>query len=210
MRSKSSKKAPTFTESARRSQIISCAIETLSEVGYSGASLAEIARRAQVSKGVVLYYFDGKDDLLQHVVIDVYTRAGAAIETRLSTASTAGAKVTGYLEANLQFVRTHTADVRAVVEIVTNARRPDGGLKFAPEGEDPVLAHFEQLLRDGQASSEFGNFDAHNLAVIVRGAVDTASGRLIADPSFDLEAYTQELVTVVELAVHRRIPEESI
>lgn len=178
----------------------------MSEVGYSGASLAEIARRAGVSKGVVLYYFEGKDDLLQQVVIDVYTRAGAAIEARLSTASTAGDKITGYLQANLQFVGTHTADVRAVVEIVTNARRPDGGLKFAPEGEDPVLAHFQQLLEDGQDAGEFGEFDAHNLAVIVRGAVDTASGRLIADPSFDLEAYTQELVTVVERAVHRQSP----
>lgn len=81
-------------------------------MGYSGASLAEIARRAQVSKGVVLYYFDGKDDLLQHVVLDVYTRAGSAIETRLSVAPTASAKVAGYVEANLQFVRTHTAEVR--------------------------------------------------------------------------------------------------
>lgn len=127
-------------------------------MGYSGASLAEIARRAQVSKGVVLYYFDGKDDLLQHVVLDVYTRAGSAIETRLSVAPTASAKVAGYVEANLQFVRTHTAEVRAVVEIVTNAPRPDGGRKFAPKDKDRVLAYFEELLPDGQSSGEFGSF----------------------------------------------------
>lgn len=203
MRSMPSEQPRTFTESARRSQIIGCAIEALSEVGYSGASLAEIARRASVSKGVVLYYFAGKDNLLEQVVIDVYSRAGEAIAALVATASNAAAKVSGYLEANLRFVAAHTADVRAVVEIVTNARRPDGGHKFAPQGEDPVLAHFEQLLIEGQRSGEFSDFDARSLAVMIRGAIDTASGRLAADPSFDIESYTQELVTVVGLAVHR-------
>jgi AcrR family transcriptional regulator len=203
MRSDPSEEARTFTESARRSQIIGCTIEALSEVGYSGATLADIARRAGVSKGVVLYYFAGKDDLLEQVVIDVYSRAGEAIADRVSSVSQAAAKVAGYLEANLQFVASHTADVRAVVEIVANARRPDGAHKFAPKGEDPVLTHFKRLLVAGQQSGEFGDFDAHSLAVITRGAIDTASGRLIANPSFDIEAYTQELVTIVGLAVHR-------
>src|SRR5699024_8690273 len=119
--------------------------------------------------------FSGKDNLLEQVVVDVYSRAGDAIAARVATSPTAAAKVAGYLEANLQFVAAHTADVRAVVEIVTNARRPDGSHKFAPEGEDPVLAHFEQLLKEGQRSGEFSDFDARSLAAIVRGAVDTAS-----------------------------------
>lgn len=203
MRSEPSEEARTFTESARRSQIIGCTIEALSEVGYSGSTLADIARRAGISKGVVLYYFSGKDDLLEQVVVDVYSRAGEAIADRVSAVSQAGAKVIGHLEANLQFAASHTADVRAVVEIVTNARRSDGAHKFAPKGEDPVLTHFKQLLVAGQQSGEFGDFDAHSLAIITRGAIDTASGRLIADPSFDIEAYTQELVTMVELALHR-------
>lgn len=209
MRSNSPEEARTFTENARRSQIIVCAIEALSEVGYSGASLADIARRAGVSKGVVLYYFSGKDDLLEHVVIDVYSRAGAAISARVTTASTAWSKVSGYLEANLEFVRTHSADVRAVVEIVANVRRADGVLKFGPHGADPVLDHFEHLLQEGQNSGTFGSFDSRSLAILIRGAIDTASGRLVADPSFDIDAYTRELLTVVELAVHRQTFKDS-
>lgn len=46
----------------------------------------------------------------------------------------------------------------AVVEIVTNAPRPDGGRKFAPKDKDRVLAYFEELLPDGQSSGEFGSF----------------------------------------------------
>ena len=40
---------PTFTEAARRTQIIECAIETLATLGYAQASLAHIAERAGIS-----------------------------------------------------------------------------------------------------------------------------------------------------------------
>ena len=53
--------SPTFTETARRAQILACAIGAIAESGYGRASLAEIARRAGVSKGVVSYYFTSKD-----------------------------------------------------------------------------------------------------------------------------------------------------
>ena len=45
---------PTFTEAARRIQIIECAIETLATLGYAQASLAHIAKRAGISKGVIV------------------------------------------------------------------------------------------------------------------------------------------------------------
>lgn len=200
MRSKTSE-APTFTEAARRAQIIRCAIDALAEVGFGGASLAEIAKRAGVSKGVVSYYFAGKDDLLGHVLFDVYTRAGAAIAERVAKEQDPAGTIRGYIEANLEFLATHPADIAAVVEVAANARRPDGSLRFAPQGEDPVLGHLEQLLREGQASGAFRDFDARSLAIIIRGAIDTASGRIISDQAFNLAAYTRELVAVVEHAI---------
>lgn len=200
---------PTFTESARRTQIMNCAIEVLAESGYSGASLAEIARRAGISKSVVLYYFSGKDDLLASVVSDVYGRAGQAIAESLSRHVSPGDKIAAYVRTNLQFLEEHAAEIHAVVEIVSNARGADGTHSFAPQGEDPVLAHLEQLLRDGQDSGDFRTFDAHHLAIIIRSAIDTVSGRLVVDPSFDLAAYTRELLAVVELATVTHRTEDS-
>ncbi len=179
-------------------------MEALAELGYSGASLAEIARRAGVSKSVVSYYFAGKDDLLGHVLMDVYSRAGTAIGERIAGVDDPVAVIRRYVEANLEFLGQHPADVRAIVEVAANARRPDGGLRFAPLGEDPVLGHLVQLLRDGQTTGRLGDFDARALAAIIRGAIDTASGRLVTDPAFDLDAYQRELVRLVELAIQPR------
>lgn len=79
----------TFTERARRAQIIECAIDTITEVGFARASLTEIGQRAGISKGGVAYHFAGKAELLEQVVIDVYTRAGEAITSRVATETTA-------------------------------------------------------------------------------------------------------------------------
>lgn len=196
--------SPTFTETARRAQILACAIEAIAESGYGRASLAEIARRAGVSKGVVSYYFTSKDELLAQVVVDVYRRAGAAIAARTDAETDPSAVLTAYVEANLAFLGRHPADLRAVTEIVMNLRAPDGAPRFAPSGADPVLAHLERLLRDGQETGVFRDFDAHALAILVRGAIDTASGRLVTDPDFDLGTYTRELVSVVGLATRKR------
>ena len=58
-------RASTFTQLKRRDQLVDCAIEAIAELGFPRASVAEVARRAGVSKGVVTYHFPAKDDLIQ-------------------------------------------------------------------------------------------------------------------------------------------------
>ncbi|WEL93058.1 helix-turn-helix domain containing protein, partial [Tsukamurella tyrosinosolvens] len=61
-----------FIEEARRRQIIAAAAEVLADEGYGRATLARIARQAGISKGVISYHFDGKDDLMRQVVIHLF------------------------------------------------------------------------------------------------------------------------------------------
>lgn len=61
-----------FIEEARRRQILALAVEVLAEGGYAHASLARIAKHAGISKGVISYHFDGKDDLMTQVVIQLF------------------------------------------------------------------------------------------------------------------------------------------
>jgi TetR/AcrR family fatty acid metabolism transcriptional regulator len=105
----------------------------------------------------------------------------------------------GYVEANLAFIQAHPAQIRAVAEIALNLRGPGGGLRFG-SGADPVADHLEQLLVAGQEGGALPRFNARARAVVIRAAIDAASGRLLADPSFDLDAYRRELLRIVDLA----------
>jgi hypothetical protein len=67
----------TFTQVKRRDQLVDCAIDAIAELGFARASVAEVARRPGVSKGVVTYHFPAKDDLIGAVIADVLTSRGS-------------------------------------------------------------------------------------------------------------------------------------
>ena len=54
----------TLSKDARRVQIIEATIATLAERGYSRATLTDVARRAGLSHGLLLFHFESKDRLL--------------------------------------------------------------------------------------------------------------------------------------------------
>lgn len=55
------------SESERRLVLLKSAFREVAEKGFSEVTLDDIARRAGVSKGVTLYYFDSKEDLFREL-----------------------------------------------------------------------------------------------------------------------------------------------
>ena len=120
---------------ARRAQLVGCAIDALVEVGYAGTSVAEVARRAGVSKGVVTYHFPSKEDLLGEVVVSLYRDAGEQISRGAGAGGSVMGELAAYIRSNLAFVGGDARHVRAVMEVAANVR-PESG-----RGEDPLVAH---------------------------------------------------------------------
>ncbi len=54
-------------EPERRLMLLKAAFREVAEKGFSEVTLDDIARRAGVSKGVTLYYFDSKEDLFRQL-----------------------------------------------------------------------------------------------------------------------------------------------
>jgi TetR/AcrR family transcriptional repressor of bet genes len=54
----------TQSRDARRLQLIAATIKTLAERGYARTTLTEVARRAGLSHGLVLFHFQSKENLL--------------------------------------------------------------------------------------------------------------------------------------------------
>ena len=77
-----------FIERARRAQIVAAAIEVIVEEGIGQASLARIAGRAGISKGVVSYHFAGKDALMTQVVVSVYESGAEFMTPHIRAATT--------------------------------------------------------------------------------------------------------------------------
>ncbi|OOC08416.1 TetR/AcrR family transcriptional regulator [Amycolatopsis azurea] len=192
-------KAKTFTESARRAQIVAAAIETIASLGYAKASFAQIAKEAKLSStGLISYHFANKEELVRTVLEDVFREIGAFMAERMSEPSSAGAALRTYLEANLEFAAAQPTRMRALLNIFLG-----GALDFDAASERAALEPVERILRWGQESGEFREFDVRVMATTVRRSVEGPVFLLAGEPTMDLTAYAEELVTLFDLATRR-------
>ncbi|WP_366921988.1 TetR/AcrR family transcriptional regulator [Metallumcola ferriviriculae] len=63
----------------RRKQVIDAAICCLVERGYANFSVKDIAEEAGVSTGILYHYFKSKDDIMQEVLKEVFSRTDGAV-----------------------------------------------------------------------------------------------------------------------------------
>ncbi|WP_433869106.1 TetR/AcrR family transcriptional regulator [Saccharopolyspora sp. CA-218241] len=194
----------TFTENARRAQIIECAIEVVCELGYGGASLSRIAEQAGVSKGVVLYHFAGKAELIEEIVRDVFARgehyAHREWFDHLDDDAGAWVLLRTYLQSHLGYIAGHPHELQAVVEIIRSYRDDEGRRVFDAAWAAQMLAPLESICRQGQEAGEFRSFDPHVMAISVRRAIDGFMYELLAHPELDTTAYIAEVIDLFDHA----------
>jgi TetR/AcrR family fatty acid metabolism transcriptional regulator len=189
----------TFTRDKRREQFVDCAIDAIVELGFQGTTVAEVARRAGVSKGVVTYHFSAKDDLIYAVVAHIFDSITEFLESRLH--ATAPATFVGdYINAWVAYYRIHTRYMLAIGEIWSNFRDASGQQHFGSDAVAGELSVVEHVLEYGQANGTLGAFSARVMAISIKAALDALLRELAGDPDLDLEAYGAELVTLFERA----------
>jgi AcrR family transcriptional regulator len=189
----------TFTQRKRRDQLIECALAAVGELGLQGTSVAEVARRAGVSKGVVTYHFAAKDDLIYAVVAHVFDSITASLEARLGR-TTPETFVADYIGAWVEYYRENTPNMLAIAEIWSGFRDESGHRRFGADAVRGELDIVQRVLEMGQADGSRGAFSARVMAVSIKGALDALLGQLAADPDLDLETYGAELTALFERA----------
>jgi AcrR family transcriptional regulator len=193
----------TFTQRKRRDQLVDCMIDAVAELGFARASVAEVARRAGVSKGVVTYHFAAKDDLIRAVIADVLAAMAGHMEARLVAAEPLRFPekfLAAYLAAWVEFYRTHGRELLALVRIYNGFRDESGRPNPAFSARADDIAMVERVLKLGQDRGSLGSFDARVIATVIKAALDDLLTQYADDPGLDLEAYGAELVSLFERA----------
>ena len=187
-------KGRTFTESARRAQIVAAAIAVIAEHGYAATSFTRIAKQAGLSStGMISYHFANKDDLIGEVLTEATRVAYGFIFPRMAAATGHRAKLRARLESNMELVRAHPGHVRALMEIARNA-------PTTPDFVDERFGLFTGHLRAGQDAGEFGPFNADAMAVAIIGAIDAMVIGLVFHPEVDAAEFGRELADTFDRA----------
>jgi len=194
----------TFTENARRAQIVEAAVQTIAELGFARASFAQIAKRAGLSStGLISYHFANKDEVITQVVTEAHAALGQFVGQRVQAQTTAAGMLRAYITAVVDFTASHGVQMQALLQIFLNFRPTSGGRSYDATTEQTAVSDVERILRHGQDGGEFRQFDTLVMAVTIQRAVDGLPFLLETHPDTDLGSYARELVTLFDLATRR-------
>ncbi|ARF58976.1 TetR/AcrR family transcriptional regulator [Streptomyces gilvosporeus] len=196
--------APTFTEQARRRQLIECTIDLISTRGYPATSLSAIAERAGVSKAAVLYHFTSKDNLTRAALDQVMTQFRGYVTERLARAEGPREAVVAYVRAMIGYQQANRRHVRVITEMLLDDA---GGTQLKTPGSHDTGGRWQalaDLLTEGQKAGVLREFDARTVALAIGGAIDGVIAHWLVHPELDLDAAAAELETFTLNAIERR------
>ncbi|MFD9902957.1 TetR/AcrR family transcriptional regulator [Streptomyces sp. NPDC059063] len=193
----------TFTEQARRTQLIECTIDLISTRGYPATSLAAIADQAGLSKAAVLYHFTSKDNLTQATLTHVLDQFGAYVTERVAAEEDPRDAVIAYVRAMVGYQQANRRHVRVITEMLLD---DGGGTRLKTPGSHDTAGRWQalaDLLAAGRSTGRFRAFDPTVVSLAVGGAIDGVISHWLAHPDLDLDAAADELVTFTLNAIDR-------
>jgi AcrR family transcriptional regulator len=197
----------TFTEQARRRQILDGAMRVIAELGYAQTSIARIADEVGIAKSVVLYHFKAKNDIIEAVVATVFGTAVERMAPAVADCATPTEQLAAYIRSNIAFIADNRVPAIAMLEIVTGYRSPDGlrADQAVPLQESADLQGWsvldpESIFAEGTRTKAFRPLSPVFMKNALRAALDGAVWEYARDPQYDITGYGEELVTIFELA----------
>lgn len=203
---RSGSKKVTFTQAARRAQIVTAAIEVIAEIGWAQTSIRKIADRVGVAMSAVLYHFGNKDNLVDAIIEEMYRSALAAIAPALQAESTSAGKLAAYIRANIAYFDTHRTQLAALAQLGAGYQ-PTDGRRFDELGmtdklrEELAVLDPAPILVAGQQNHEFGDFSTGSMVLALRGAVNAAVEKILQEPDFNARRYADDLVDIFSRVV---------
>ena len=187
---------PSFIEEKRRSQIVEIAIQTIATQGFSQASLAEIAKKAGISKGVISYHFDGKEDLVEEILRSLLRKPAEFVKERVSRAETALEKLRAYIEANFEFMKLNRVGYVALVDLWGQRDGRHNSLNV--DAYEPSRHYLAHILEEGQRTGKMRAFPLVPTASLIQGAIDGVMLQwVLHEKSIDLDTARDEVVKMI-------------
>ena len=196
-------KQQSFISEARRDQIIEATIQTLDEIGYVKASLAQIAKRAGISTALISYHFTDKQDLMNHLLMNLLERTNAYILGQVYRENGTQEKLAAFIQSSLEYQDAHPARNAALVEIIFNARTPDNTpyYKLGDDDENILLDELQKILLSGRNEGVFEDCNIDVVANMIQGAVGEYMFNQALSKKVDVKTYAAELIRIVNKAL---------
>ena len=169
----------------RRPAILTAAAEVISERGVQNTRIRDVAERAGTSAPGVLYWFPSKDALLAEALTFSDDRFYDRLTGELEGLGSASERLTRLVEL---WPAEGDAETVLWLELWVRALRDPELAKTRERLDRRWRDALADVVREGQASGEFGGDDARDLALLLGAVMDGYAIQLaLGDPDVTTE-----------------------
>lgn len=162
----------------REDAIVSAAREIFIAQGYSGTTMAMIARAAGVADGTLYTYFENKDALARGVIADFYVRLSETAQAGIKGRRSVRRKLEGLARNHLDLLMADRRVVEMLPLLTANWAAYPGSDHHRLNRE--YVALFDAIIAEGQAAGEISaDLDIRVLRDVFFGGLDFGAKSLL-------------------------------
>lgn len=197
---------PKAPEEQRRQDILRATFKVAARERLTGCKISEVAREAGISKGLVYFYFDSKENLLVALLewlLDriILTRAERGIDP--SDVSSPPAQFLLVLQKDIERLPAQRHSVELLFDYwVMGTRHPDiqRMIRGALDKYRDALRPFAQAVIDAEPD-RYQYITAQGLASVAAGFIEGCAMQTVMDlEHFDVDAYLHSLRALINPA----------
>ena len=184
------------TAHVRRPAILTAAAEVISERGVQNTRISDVAERAGTSAPGVLYWFPSKDELLAEALQFSDDRFYFSITDELAALGSATERLTRLVE-----LWPAEGDGEAVlwIELWVRALRDPRLAEIRERLDRRWRETLADVVREGQATGEFADADADDVALLLGALMDGFAIQLaLGDPAVTAETVQRHCLGLAE------------
>jgi TetR/AcrR family transcriptional regulator len=163
--------AENVTANEAETKLLESALRLFSEKGYEGTSIREIIEGAGVTRPVLYYYFENKEDLFTRLVEEKFSEMVSKIEQAKYDHETCGDRLKAIMRYAFQLTEENLEAVRLILQVF-----------FSPPQQGPSLdrvalarkrfRHIIDIMQEGLENKEIAGGDAQSLGLVFQGIMD--------------------------------------
>jgi AcrR family transcriptional regulator len=184
------------TAHLRRPAILNAAAEVISERGVQNTRISDVAERAGTSAPGVLYWFPTKDELLAQALLFADERFYEGLTEELEALGSATARLARLIEL---WPAEGDGETVLWMELWVRALRDPELAKTRERLDRRWRAAIADIVREGQASGEFGPADADDVALLLGALMDGFAIQLaLDDPAVTADTVRRHCLALAE------------
>ncbi len=196
---KNTKPTGSFIEEARRKQILEIALNEIQQHGYRKATIPRIAEKANISKGLIYYYFKTKEELLpniwQALIDELFEYRKNQVEAEEGCNLD---KLRIYCKANREFLLRNKNKFTALYKVGVDFEEP-GRNPWTKKSNERCFKYLSSIIKAGQQRGEFRQFPAEMMAPIIQGTMDGILCQWATTPDlYEIEACENQLFEIIK------------